>query len=51
MPINLRSALPDLLPKAIAWAETHAQEIANSGRTLNESEMALASEVGVQDPS
>jgi len=50
MSIDLKSALPDLLPKAIAWAEAHAQGIATSGIPLKDSELVLANEVGVQQP-
>ena len=50
MSIDLRPALPNLLPKAIAWAEKYSQEIATSGMPLNDSEISLAREVGVQRP-
>lgn len=50
MKIDLASALPGLLPAAIAWAEQHASEIVMSGRPLSELEVAVAREVGVSCP-
>ncbi len=50
IPVDLRSALPYLLPKAIAWAEARSQEAAASGRALTEREIAIARAVGVQQP-
>ncbi len=48
--IDLRKTLPQLLPEAIDWAEAQATKIATSGRELNDSEITLAREVGVQQP-
>ncbi len=50
MPIDLRTALPYLLPGAIAWAEALAGEVTASGMSLDDSSMALARAVGVQQP-
>lgn len=47
---DLRAALPTLLPKAIAWAEGQATQVACSGRTLDKSELELARRVGVARP-
>ncbi len=48
--MDLRTALPLLLPKAISWAEDQADSGANIGRPLSEIEFALAREVGVKQP-
>ena len=45
--MDLRAALPLLLPKAIAWAEREALRVATSGRALTADEIALACKVGV----
>ncbi len=50
MAIDLRTALPYLLPGAIAWAEALAEEVTASGMPLDDSSMALARAVGVQQP-
>jgi hypothetical protein len=50
MPVDLKAVLPQLLPKAIAWAEAQAAQIASSGRSLDEGEMQLAQSVGVARP-
>ncbi len=50
MPIDLRTALPYLIPGAIAWAEALAAEVTASGMSLDDSSMALARAVGVQQP-
>ncbi len=46
--MDLQAAL--LLPHAIAWAEARASEVAESGRSLNEREIAIARAVGVRRP-
>ncbi len=48
--MDLQADLPNLLPKAIAWAEEQARQVASSGRALTEQERELAREVGVAQP-
>src|SRR5690242_2028909 len=48
--MDLREALPLLLPLAIAWAEAEAGAAAQSGAPLTSDESQLAREVGVQHP-
>ena len=48
--MDLRGALPLLLPKAIAWAEEEASRVATSGRALTADEITLAGKVGVVKP-
>lgn len=48
--MDLRQALPHLLPGAIAWAEARAREVAENGASLNPSEEAIARAVGVANP-
>lgn len=50
MPVDLRVALPLLLPKAIEWAVATSQEAAASGRSLSAGEIAIARAVGVHHP-
>lgn len=50
MTLDLRNALPSLLPEAIAWAEVRAEETAASGVALDDSGVALARVVGVIHP-
>jgi hypothetical protein len=50
MALDLRSALPALLPKAISWAEERAVEIASTGFPLGLSDLSLARRVGVVRP-
>ncbi len=50
MPLDLVALLPMLLPKAVAWAETKAAEIAATGVPLNPTELSLARSVGVTHP-
>lgn len=50
MPIDLRAALPLLLPGVIAWAEARSREVAATGRLLSEAGTAIARAVGVQRP-
>ncbi len=47
---TIRTELPRLLPKAIAWVEAQAAWVANSGRTLDNSEVQLARRLGVAQP-
>jgi hypothetical protein len=47
---DLASALPGLLPKAIAWAEAQSSDIIKSGAPLTNLELRLAHWVGVQEP-
>jgi hypothetical protein len=48
--MDLRAALPFLLPKAIAWAAEEALRVATSGRALTVDEITLAHKVGVVKP-
>lgn len=50
MPIDLRAALPVLVPKAIAWAEAQHAHIAQVGSPLNDGLLSVAASVGVQHP-
>ena len=50
MPIDLRPALPLLLPAAIAWAEARSQDAAAAGAALNERGITIARAAGVQRP-
>jgi hypothetical protein len=50
MPFDLRAALPQLLPQAIAWAEASAREAASTGLALTEAEVEIARRVGVLRP-
>ncbi len=48
--MDLRAALPELLPKAISWAEAEATRGAGAGRELTERERDFARKVGVAHP-
>ena len=50
MTFDLRTLLPSLMPKAIAWAEAQAQFIAEHGVALTDAQCALAKRVGVRNP-
>src|ERR1700693_2348846 len=50
MSLDLLALFPTLLPRAVAWAETKAAEIAATGVPLNPTELALARGVGVAQP-
>jgi hypothetical protein len=50
VPIDLRAALPALLPLAIEWAEARAREVAFTGKSLDDHDLAIARAVGVQRP-
>ncbi len=50
MATNLSSILPQLLPKAIDWAEKRSAEICSSGMALTEREKRIARAVGVSHP-
>ena len=50
MNIDLKTALPVLLPSAIRWAEECSIEVARSGTQLNKNEISIAREVGVVRP-
>jgi len=50
MTYDLRSALPLLIPKAIAWAETQSSSIREIGQPLNNSLISVARSVGVMCP-
>ena len=49
-PIDLRAALPLLLPAAIKWAEARGREAAATGVALTEAQADIARRVGVQRP-
>jgi hypothetical protein len=48
--MDLKQALPQLLPLAIAWAEAEAQQAAQTGAPLTSAEEPLARAVGVLHP-
>jgi hypothetical protein len=50
MNFDLRSALPVLAPKAIAWAEAQSENALRAGRPLTETFLSLAQRVGVAKP-
>ena len=50
MSIDLASALPSLLPRAIAWAQGVANAVLASGISLEPAALALARRVGVLKP-
>ena len=50
MNFDLRSVLPLLLPKTIAWAEEREAEILSAGQTLNVEGLSIARMVGVMSP-
>jgi hypothetical protein len=50
MGFDLIAALPQLMPRAIAWAEAQSRKAAEKGEALSEEGMAIAREVGVQHP-
>jgi hypothetical protein len=50
MTFDLRAALPEIVPKAIAWAEAQCLSISQNGQPLNEVLLAVAKSVGVLQP-
>lgn len=50
MTFDLRAALPYLVPKAIAWAETQTSQISHFGQPLNDTLTSVARSVGVLHP-
>jgi hypothetical protein len=48
--MDLKAALPELLPKAISWARAEARRGARVGRALNDRECEFARKVGVTHP-
>jgi hypothetical protein len=48
--MDLRSQLPLLLPRAVAWAEAEERRVLAGGAALSEDEYALARSVGVTHP-
>ena len=50
MTYDLRSVLPVLIPKAIAWAEAQSFSIGQVGQPLNDTPLAVARSVGVMRP-
>ncbi|MGH7014785.1 MAG: hypothetical protein ACREEL_11645 [Stellaceae bacterium] len=50
MNFDLRSALPFLVPKAIAWAEQRSAEILANGFPLDAASLSIARHVGVAQP-
>ena len=49
--MDLRQALPALLPAAIAWAEARAKTAAEAGSVLTAPEQEIARRVGVSQPA
>ena len=49
--MDLRQALPALLPAAIAWAEARAKQAAEAGIALTAAEQEIARRVGVSQPA
>jgi len=50
MSFDLVAALPDLLPRVIAWAEMQSAAVLAQGVALDEVDCALARRVGVSQP-
>ncbi|MDB5988967.1 MAG: hypothetical protein JWQ10_370 [Herbaspirillum sp.] len=50
MTFDLRAMLPNLLPKAIAWAEDREAEILRTGIPLNELDLSITRSVGISQP-
>jgi hypothetical protein len=50
MTFDLRSALPVLIPKAIAWAESQSEIAVRTERPLDERFISIAKSVGVVNP-
>ena len=50
MTFDLRSALPLIAPKAIAWAELQSENALSTGRPLDERLLSVAKSVGVAKP-
>lgn len=50
MPTDLAGALPTLLPKAVAWAESVSAQALREGIALDAAQSALARAAGVQSP-
>lgn len=50
MTLDLRIALPRVLPKAITWAEDQYALIAQAGQPLNDLQLAVAKKIGVVHP-
>ena len=51
MQLDLKTLLPQLLPRAIAWAEATAADAAASGIPLDDTGLSIANAVGVHHPS
>ncbi len=49
--VDLRTLLPQLLPRTISWAETVAAEVATNGAPLSDTDLSVAEAVGVRHPS
>jgi len=50
MSFSLQVALPDLLPRAIAWAQDREREVLACGDALGDDELSLATHAGVTKP-
>ncbi|NNU42426.1 hypothetical protein [Ramlibacter montanisoli] len=48
--MDLQPLLPELVPKAIAWAKIQSEHIRSTGYSLNEKGFAIARQVGVLSP-
>jgi len=49
--VDLQTALPLLLPRAIAWAEAEANAVAATAQVLSDSGQDVARRVGVERPT
>lgn len=50
MDFDLQTVLPQLLPGAIAWAESQSRNATSGGKSLSEADKAMARGVGVRHP-
>lgn len=48
--MELQAVLPQLLPRAIAWAVRQSQHVASLGFALQEAQLTIARRVGVRQP-
>ena len=48
--MDLQALLPNLMPRAISWAEEVAADVASRGSTLDDSSLSDAETMGVQWP-
>ena len=50
MQVDLKSLLPELLPRAIRWVEIQSEHILETGTALDDAGLELARRVGVRQP-